>query len=256
MTNLNVFKPCVVIPVYNHDGSMPATLRAIKAFNIPCIIVNDGSNKTCSDSLAALDKKYPWVDLQEHDINQGKGAAVKTGLKAALAAGYSHAVQIDADGQHKISDIPAFLGRAEANPNNIIIGSPIYDESVPKHRQYARYLTHVWVWINTLSLSIKDSMCGFRVYPLEKTVALIESHYVGDRMDFDVEVLVKSFWQKTTITSLTTEVLYPEDGISHFLPFKDNVLISLMHTRLFFGMLKRLPYLLKMKLQTGKMHAR
>ncbi|NRB38729.1 MAG: glycosyltransferase family 2 protein [Pseudomonadales bacterium] len=239
-----MFKACIVIPVYNHGEAMAKTLSEIQAYDLPCFIVNDASDAHCSQMLGKFNKQYDWITLKVHDKNKGKGGAVKTGLIAAFEAGFSHAIQVDADGQHNLNDIPNFLTQSQNKPDSLIIGSPLYDDSVPKHREYARYLTHVWVWINTLSFDIKDSMCGYRVYPLKQTVTLIHSVYLGNRMDFDVEVLVKSHWAHTSITSLATKVLYPEDGISHFQPLRDNILITCMHTRLFFGMLKRLPQIL------------
>jgi len=163
--------------------------------------------------------------------------------------GYSHALQIDADGQHDVRDIPAFLAASVAQPDSVICGCPVYDASVPKGRLYGRYLTHVWVWINTLSFDIKDSMCGFRVYPLEPTVALIDATAIGRRMDFDVEVLVRLYWRGVGVVNQPTHVSYPSDGISHFRVWLDNVLISRMHTQLFFGMLLRLPALLWRKVR-------
>ena len=114
---------------------------------------------------------------------------------------------------------------------------------MPKGRLYGRYLTHVWVWINTLSLAIKDSMCGFRVYPLVRTLAAIVPS-IGKRMDFDPEIAVRLVWAGTQVVNLPTRVTYPADGVSHFDVWRDNLRISAMHTRLFFGMLWRLPGLL------------
>ena len=107
-----------------------------------------------------------------------------------------------------------------------------------------RYLTHVWVWINTLSFAIRDSMCGFRVYPLPPVLRLMDEETIGLRMDFDVEVLVRLFWRGIVVHNLPTRVTYPLDGVSHFDVWRDNVRISRMHARLFFGMLRRLPRLL------------
>jgi glycosyltransferase involved in cell wall biosynthesis len=184
------------------------------------------------------------VSLVEHSHNQGKGAAIQTGFRAAISAGYSHALQVDADGQHQLSDIARFIALAQSNPTALICGCPIYDASVPKKRLYARYLTHVWVWINTLSLRIQDSMCGFRVYPLASIVPLINRHTIFPRMSFDIEILVYADWAGINIINTPTKVNYPEHGVSHFLSFKDNAYISLTHTKLFFGMLIRSPRLI------------
>ena len=166
------------------------------------------------------------------------------GLRAAAEAGFSHAVQVDADGQHAIEDIPKLLAEAKRHPTALISGQPIYDDSIPRARLYGRWVTHIWVWIETLSLTLKDSMCGFRVYPLAPTLALAEQVLLGKRMDFDTEVMVRLYWQGNDSYFIPTRVTYPADGLSHFDALKDNLRISWMHTRLFFGMLPRVPQLL------------
>ncbi|WP_315982747.1 hypothetical protein [Aliamphritea spongicola] len=111
-------------------------------------------------------------------------------------------------------------------------------------RYYGRYLTHVWVWINTLSFSIRDTMCGFRLYPLAPLVTQFNEEHCGDRMDFDTEVLVRWYWRGGLVINQPVNVRYPLDGVSHFDVWRDNVLITVMHSRLFFGMLRRLPGLI------------
>ena len=82
------------------------------------------------------------------------------------------------------------------------------------------------------------------MYPLSAVLPLLKREHVGKRMDFDVEILVRLLWQGTPILNRPVGVTYPRDGISHFDLVRDNIRISLMHTRLFFGMLLRLPRLL------------
>ncbi|MGH6629717.1 MAG: glycosyltransferase family 2 protein, partial [Burkholderiales bacterium] len=123
------------------------------------------------------------------------------------------------------------------------------DHTVPRSRLYGRYLTHVWVWINTLSLQIKDSMCGLRAYPLAATCAIWRKTSIGQRMDFDVEIIVRLKWEGVQVVSTPVRVHYPADGVSHFDLLMDNVRISWMHARLFFGMLVRLPWLLDRRLR-------
>ena len=234
----------IVIPNYNHTHAIERTLETLEPLGLPVFLVNDGSNEATCHLLMALDAKYPWVTLLHHPFNRGKGAAVMTGLRAAYKAGFSHALQVDADGQHTLDDIPTLLSAASERPEAVISGRPQYDDSVPKGRLYGRYITHFWVWVETLSFDIQDSMCGFRVYPLAATEALFLSEQLGERMDFDIEVLVKLYWRGVDVVHVPTAVIYPEDGVSHFQGFADNVRISTLHTKLFFGMLKRLPQLL------------
>jgi len=210
-------------------------------------MVNDGSAEQATNLFQQLAQKYTYLTLVEHSINQGKGGAVQTGLKVAYSQGFTHALQIDADGQHDLNDVDKMLSESKNHPKALISGKPIYDESVPKHRYYARNITHFWVWIETLSFQIKDTMCGYRVYPLAATVELLCQQAIGKRMDFDIEIMVRLYWQKIECRFMPTAVEYPEDGISHFRAFEDNVLISWMHTKLFFGMLMRVPSLLLRK---------
>jgi len=238
---LLMFKPCAVIPVYNHPATINNTTKLVLKQGLDVILIDDGSEQTCATVLEEISQAHQGVHLVRLKQNLGKGGAVKAGLRTAFKEGYSHALQIDADGQHNHLDIPIFLRQAEKMPNMLISGLPKYDSSIPKLRYYARYLTHIWIWINTLSLDIKDSMCGFRVYPLARSTALLESTEMGNRMDFDPEFMVRWHWAHSDIVHIETEVQYPLDGISHFRGLEDNYLISAMHARLFFGLLSQLP---------------
>jgi glycosyltransferase involved in cell wall biosynthesis len=240
-----MFRPCVVIPVYNHEHAIGGVLAQVLAHGLPVILVDDGCSAACAAVLDSLAAAHPdRVALERHAVNQGKGGAVLTGFERAARDGYTHVLQVDADGQHSVDDVPRFLAAARAAPHAVIAGCPLYDESVPALRLYARYLTHVWVWINTLSLAIRDSMCGFRVYPVAPVLALARRRRLGLRMNFDIEILVRLYWDGLTIVNLPTRVGYPEDGVSHFKAWTDNVLISRLHMTLFFGMLPRIPSLL------------
>lgn len=242
------FKPGILIPVYNHEHAIEHTLADVLEYGFNVLLVDDGSDQSCAEVLQALAEKHTdRVTLLRLPSNGGKGAAVKAGLKKLRTMGMSHGLQVDADGQHNLADIPEFIDQGRAKPEALIAGYPQYDETISNGRLYGRYLTHVWVWINTLSFTIKDSMCGFRLYPVHKMVTLLEAEPCGNRMDFDPEVIVRWRWRNGHIVNVQTRVNYPADGVSHFKLLHDNVLISWMHTRLFFGMLIRLPRLLWQK---------
>ncbi|MFA0076832.1 glycosyltransferase [Vibrio artabrorum] len=237
------YKACFLIPCFNHGATMPSVVSSLLNFELPIIIVDDGSELETKQFLTPLaDNSNVTLVTLKH--NQGKGGAVKAGIKKAQALGFSHAIQIDADGQHDLEALPALIQASQERPQRLISGQPVYDESVPKARLYGRYATHIWVWIETLSLSIKDSMCGFRAYPINQTQAVLNKYDVGSRMDFDIEVLVRLYWEGCDIDFIETRVIYPENGVSHFDALWDNVKISWMHTRLFFGMLPRAPKLI------------
>lgn len=240
-----MIKVCVIVPVYDHEHAVGAVVAAILGHGLPCILIDDGSSPACARVLDQLAANTPQqVSLVRHAQNRGKGAAVLTGLQAAADQGYSHAVQIDADGQHDMADIPRFVDQAAAHPAAIIVGCPLFDESVPAIRFYGRYCTHILVWIDTLSMQIKDSMCGFRVYPIATVLALARRVRLGERMDFETAVLVRLVWQGEQIVNVPTRVTYPSDGVSHFRMGRDNLRLVRMHVVLLCGMLVRAPMLL------------
>lgn len=240
---------CFVIPVYNHPHYIEALVEHLDQFQMPIILVNDGSDAACTALLHDIAAQHSWVELVEHSHNQGKGQAVMTGLCHAHKLGFSHALQLDSDGQHDWQDVAKFLQISQQNPDAMVIGQPIFDESVPKKRLYGRYATHIWVWINSLSFEIKDSMCGFRVYPLDSTVQVLDSAKFQPRMGFDSEILVRLKWANVPFINVPTKVIYPENGISHFNLWRDNLGMSQAHLRLFGGMLVRLPKLLSQKVK-------
>jgi len=236
--------PCIVIPVYNHGSTMVETLKRLVEFNFACIVVDDGSDEQTKSILQSLNDQYEFVTLLTYEKNRGKGAAFISGIKEAAKSGYTHAIQVDADGQHNLDDIPLLVEASMRQPEALVSGWPVYDESIPRSRLYGRYITHFWVWVETLSFSIKDSMCGFRVYPVAAVVDLLSTHSIGERMDFDTDIMVKMYWAGTPAVFIKSRIIYPESGISHFSVVNDNLRISWMHTRLVAGMLVRLPRLL------------
>jgi glycosyltransferase involved in cell wall biosynthesis len=237
-------KQCFVIPVYNHPHYLEALVQHLNVFKLPIIMVNDGSEESCTHLLREISQKNDLVILVEHEINQGKGQAVTTGLLHAYELGFTHALQLDSDGQHDWQDVQKFIDASISNPNSMVIGKPIFDESVPRKRLYGRYATHIWVWINSLSFDIQDSMCGFRVYPLEATVKVLKTAKFQPRMGFDSEILVRLKWDNVHFVNVPTKVIYPENGISHFNALRDNIGLSKAHATLFAGMLIRFPKLI------------
>ena len=245
--------PCVVIPVYNHGEALAGTLENLAVYDLPTIVIDDGSDEKTKAIVADLAAKTD-IELVSLPQNLGKGGAVMAGLRFADKRGFTHALQIDADGQHDLSDIDKLLDKARKQPGALISGKPQFDDTVPASRLYGRWITRFWVWIETLSLDIPDAMCGFRVYPLKSTIQLLDDRKLGLRMDFDIEVAVRLYWRGVAFVPVPTRVIYPEGGTSHFQVLQDNWRISRMHTILFFGMLLRLPILLFRKLGLRKNH--
>lgn len=230
--------------MFDHEHAVARVVTGVRAAGLPCLLVDDGSGPACARELDRLAATVPHTSLLRLAVNGGKGAAMLAGFDWAGQHGFSHGLQIDADGQHALGDISTFIEEARRNPLALICGRPLFDRSMPALRHYGRYLTHALVWLNTLSLSIPDSMCGFRVYPLAAVRALMAEEYIGRRMDFDVEIIVRMYWRRVPMRWLPTRVTYPADGVSHFRMIRDNGRMIGLQLRLFAGMLCRLPRLL------------
>lgn len=235
----------IVVPCYNHAKTLRSLFAELRDLNVSVFLVDDASDESNRELIALCVKEFSFVKLIRRSENGGKGAAVMDGLKAAYDEGFTHALQIDADGQHDVGDAKAMIELSKNCPKFLISGYPIYDETVPKGRLIGRYITHFWVWLETLSSTIVDSMCGFRVYPLETTVGLLKEKKIGTRMDFDIEILVRLYWKGVPMKFVPTRVRYPEGGVSHFHVLRDNIRISKMHAALFMESLGKWPELFR-----------
>ncbi|MBH5328230.1 glycosyltransferase family 2 protein [Eikenella sp. S3360] len=231
-------KLLAVIPHYRHLGTLPQVVAALRACGLPVLVVDDGSGEDYRAGLEAL--RGEGVQVAFRPVNGGKGSAMKWGFKLAAQQGFSHVLQMDADAQHSFADIPRFIETAQAQPQAVVCGRPVYGGDVPKSRLYGRKITDFWNVLHTWSRDIQDGMCGFRVYPL---AAVLPIQYgggiIGERMDFDNEILVRLHWAGVPFVWLDTPIRYAADGISHFNLRRDNWLISKMHARLFCGMFAR-----------------
>ena len=248
------FKPCILIPIYNHGYAISATIEKLKICNVPIYIIDDGSDAATKLSISEVATKYPDIQILVHEKNRGKGAALKTGFRTALMNGFTHGLQVDADGQHNMADVPVFLAKGKKFSQSLICGEPLFDDTIPKSRLYGRRITNFWIAIETLSIKMPDAMCGYRMYPLKQTVSLLDRYFIGNRMEFEIEMLVRFAWLPLPIQWIKTQVRYPEGGRSTFRPFFDNVRISWAHTRLVFEMLVHLPALVHKHMSPG--HAR
>jgi len=221
-----------IIPTYNHLSALPRIVAALRNHGLPVIIVDDGNTGDAQLRLSDHDRPGEGVSVVRRMKNGGKGAAMKTGFAQAAQRGWTHAVQVDADGQHDLGALPQLLSLAGANPEAVVCAVPVYDSTIPLGRRIGREITHLWVRIETLSFEITDSMCGFRIYPLGDTIAVIEREFLGNRMDFDTEILVQLNWRGVRCAECPVKVIYPEGNYSNFRMLRDNIRISAMHTRL------------------------
>ncbi len=242
----------VLIPSYNTGPRLLETVQAARAQWNPVWVVIDGSTDGSGEQILARARTDAGVRVLLQARNRGKGAAVLLGLREAAAMGYTHALTMDADGQHPADRIPAFMAASQRDPAALVLGRPVFDASAPRIRVVGRRVSNFWANLETLWAGIGDSLFGMRVYPIRSLLAVMETHRWMRRFDFDVEASVRLVWQGLEPVNLDTPVRYfrPEEGgVSHFRYGRDNLLLSWMHTRLFLSFLLRLPRLLLRRLR-------
>jgi glycosyltransferase involved in cell wall biosynthesis len=237
----------VLIPSYNPGDKVYETVRAARDVWAPVWVVVDGSTDGSAAGLLAMAAQDTGLRIFVLPHNQGKGAAVLHGLEHAAAAGYTHVLTMDSDGQHPAGRIPAFMAASSGAPAAMILGVPVFDASAPNLRVKGRRVSNWWANLETLWTGIQDSLYGFRVYPVQALLQVMHSQRWMRRFDFDVEAVVRLAWRGVRPVNLPAPVRYfrsDEGGVSHFRYGRDNLLLTWMHVRLFIGFVLRLPLLL------------
>jgi uncharacterized protein (DUF2062 family) len=217
---------CIVIPVYNHGLTVGRVVREAKAFG-PVIVVNDGSTDDTAKILAA-ESGLTVVTLAQ---NSGKGAALRAGFRAAEAGGFTHAITIDADGQHATRELPAFAATSRSRPDAFVIGvRDLVKENAPRGRRLTNNISTFWFKVET-GVALADTQCGFRSYPLRSINGL---RVQSQRYAYELEVMVKAAWAGVPLVAQPTSADYAAatSRLSHFDPWRDMVRISTLHSRL------------------------
>ncbi len=242
----------VLIPSYNPGQKVFETVRAARAEWGPVWVIVDGSTDGSAVGLQEMARQDPGLRVFVRPRNGGKGAAVLDGLTEAATQGFTHVLTMDSDGQHPADRIGAFMAASAQHPEAMILGEPVFDASAPSVRVKGRRISNWWANLETLWSGIHDSLFGFRVYPIQPLLRLMRSSSWMRRFDFDVEAVVRLSWAGLSAVNLPAAVRYftpAEGGVSHFNYWRDNVLLSSMHCRLFLGFLLRLPQLLARRLR-------
>jgi glycosyltransferase involved in cell wall biosynthesis len=241
-----------LIPVYRHGKTAGPLAEKLAASGLPVIVVDDGNDSENKACLAEWSAKTPGLVLVSLEKNLGKGGAAAKGFEKAAELGLTHVLQIDADGQHDAGQAAFFLEESAKYPEKVICGYPEFDANAPRSRVTGRKISNFWAAVTTLSGELKDVLCGFRVYPVEPALRITRNPFFGKRMSFDAEILVRLYWKKVFPVFHPIKVIYPKDGISNFRMFRDNLHITWMFSRLFIGMLIRLPLLILINIQRRK----
>ena len=217
---------CVIIPTFNNDKTLKRVLDAVLEHTCDVIIVNDGS----TDQTEQILQDYAQLVQVHHEVNSGKGIALRNGFKKAIELRYNYAITIDSDGQHFASDIPNFLSVIQKEGEALLIGSRnMMQEGVPKKSSFGNKFSNFWFQFET-GIKLEDTQSGFRLYPLQK----IPKKYFTNKFELEIEIIVRSAWNGVAVKNIPIQVLYdPSERVSHFRPFQDFTRISILNTVLF-----------------------
>ncbi len=242
----------MLIPSYNPGAKGLETVRAARAQWAPVWVVVDGSTDGSAEALSAMAASDPQLKVIVRARNGGKGAAIFDGLLEAQRLGFTHVLTMDSDGQHPAQCIIPFMEASAANPMAMVLGVPVFESNAPAARVRGRKVANWATNVETLWGGIKDTLFGFRVYPVQPLLAVMNETRWMRRFDFDAEAVLRLFWRGVRPINLPAPVRYfrpSEGGVSHFNYWRDNVLLTSMYFRLFVSFLAHLPHLICHRLQ-------
>lgn len=243
----------VIIPSYNPGSKVIKTVLETLEYWEPVWVIVDGSDDGSRELLEDLAKKETGLRIVALPVNSGKGTAVLEGLRNAEREGFTHILTMDSDGQHPAHMIPSFMKASLEHPEAMVLGLPDFGAEAPSLRVKGRKISNWWANLETFWQGIGDSLFGFRVYPVRPLKKIMENNRWMRRFDFDPEAAVRLCWSGIQPINMKAPVRYfskEEGGVSHFQYFRDNKLLTWMHTRLMVEMVLRSPVLIYRKLST------
>ena len=225
----------VLLPTYNTGPRLSGVVAEVLQHWPDVMVIVDGSTDGSERAVLELARRQPRLRVHLQSRNRGKGAAVLEGARLAVAAGFTHGLVMDADGQHPAASIAEFMAMSSANPDAMILGKPIFGPEVPRERLHGRKLSVGMVYLESLGRGIADPLFGFRIYPLASLLATLGPRRGGRRYDFDTESALRMLWAGVRPINLAAPVRYftrEQGGVSHFHYGRDNARLVWMHTRL------------------------
>ena len=246
------FRPVVVLPSFNSGSQLARTLRAARAECSDVWVVVDGS--TDGSDREAEDLGFEGVRFLRMEKNSGKGGAVLAALREASREGFTHLLAMDADGQHPAEKIRPFFELGEKHPEALVCGVPVFGPDAPAERVRGRLVGNSFARLETLGLGAADSLFGFRLYPAEASLRVMERTRWARRFDFDTVLSVRLSWAGVPCLNVHVPVIYPprqSGGVTHFRYLRDNLLLVAAHTRLLVEWPIHLPRLVARRCQAG-----
>lgn len=244
---------CVLIPSYNTGHLLETTVRDVLRQWSPVIVVLDGSDDGSGDFLSDLARENKGLHLMTRKVNGGKGAAILSGLELAEQLGMTHAAVFDADGQHATEDIPRFMAASRSHPEAMILGLPVFGPDAPAIRLWGRKIGNWWTNLSTLWGGIGDSLFGFRIYPVTRSLGILGGIRGGRGFDFDTQLVIRLYWAGVPPLNIPTRVRYlPREsgGVTHFKYLRDNILLVRVHAGFFFRSILLWPHLIRFRRRT------
>lgn len=229
-------RSCIIIPSYQNCATLGSVASPLLQMGMRVIVVDDGSTDGTGEYMRGLKEEYENLCIITHPHNLGKGKALRSGFERALEEGFDYAITIDADGQHRPSEVPLFLKAIEKNRGAIIVGNRFSKElfsgekcrNMAAKSKFANNFSNFWFCLQT-GINLPDTQTGFRAYPLRSLRGL---NCITSRYEAELELLVYAAWGGVRIKSIDVDVYYPpkEERVSHFRPALDFTRISLLNT--------------------------
>jgi len=197
-------KTFVVIPVLNEGERLPVVIDEVKKFIQDIIIIDDGSNEKNASRIAQLKNR---VIVLRHRINLGKGAAMRTGVEAAIAHGAEAIILMDGDGQHHASDIPKLLDKLTGDNIDIVFGSRTIGKDMPLVMMLGnKFLSLCSSFL--FGLYISDTQSGFRAF---RTRAYPALRWDSPRYAVETEMIANAAKKKLRTGEVQVQTIYHDD---------------------------------------------